>query len=161
LVHRDPDNSQWQRDLAVSHNKIGDTLLSQGDQPEALTAYRASLAIRETLAHRDPGNSQWQRDLSVSHDRIGDVLMSQGNLPGALTAYRASHAIAETLVDQDPGNNEWQRDLIVSHVKLSEMTSDTAYVRKALEITHTMLQQGTLAPRDAWMIEDLTRRSGL
>ncbi|MGC8476251.1 MAG: hypothetical protein ACP5NP_07845, partial [Acetobacteraceae bacterium] len=32
----------------------------------ARDAYRASLAIRETLARRDPGNATWQRDLIVS-----------------------------------------------------------------------------------------------
>jgi hypothetical protein len=50
----DPANTQWQRDLSVSHNKIGDVLLAQGDRPASLAAYRQSLAIREALAGRDP-----------------------------------------------------------------------------------------------------------
>ena len=71
---RDPANTQWQRDLSVSHDRIGDVLVAQGDGPGALAAYRKGLAIHEALAQRDPANTQWQRDLSVSHDRIGDVL---------------------------------------------------------------------------------------
>jgi tetratricopeptide (TPR) repeat protein len=125
--------------------------------PAALTAYRASLGIAETLAKRDPGNSEWQRDLSVSHDRIGDVLRAQGDLPAALTAYRASLAIRETLAKRDPGNSEWQRDLIVSYVKLNETTGDKAYVKKALDIAQAMQQRGTLAPSDAWMVDALKR----
>ena len=39
-------------------------LVAQGKLPEALTAYRASLAIAERLAKADPGNAGWQRDLS-------------------------------------------------------------------------------------------------
>ena len=70
----DPANTEWQRDLSVSHNNIGDVLVAQGDVAGALAAYRASLAIGETLAARDPANTEWQRDLSVSHDKIGDVL---------------------------------------------------------------------------------------
>jgi hypothetical protein len=28
---RDPANTQWQRDISVSHNKIGNMLMMQGD----------------------------------------------------------------------------------------------------------------------------------
>ena len=41
-------------------------LVDQGNLPEALKAYRDSLAIAERLAQADPGNAGWQRDLSVS-----------------------------------------------------------------------------------------------
>ena len=82
LAAADPGNTEWQRDLSVSHNKIGDVLLAAGRREEALAAYRRSLAIRETLAAADPGNTEWQRDLSVSHDKIGDVLMAAGRRDG-------------------------------------------------------------------------------
>jgi len=48
-----------ERDQSVANNAIGDVLVAQGDLPAALTSYRASLGIRETLAKRDPGNSGW------------------------------------------------------------------------------------------------------
>jgi hypothetical protein len=47
----------------------------------------------------------------------------------------------------------------VSLVKLSEVTGDKAYAAQALEIALAMKQRGILAPRDAWMIEELRRRS--
>jgi hypothetical protein len=135
-------------------------LRAQGDLPTALTSYRASYTIAETLAKRDPRNTEWQRDLSVNHERIGDVLRAQGDLPAALTAYRARHVIIETLVKRDPGNTAWQRDLIVSYVKLSEVTGDKAYVTKALTIAQAMQQRGTLQPRDTWMVDELKRMIG-
>jgi tetratricopeptide (TPR) repeat protein len=67
----DPANTEWQRDLSVSHNKIGDVLVAQGDGPAALTAYRNSLAIAEGLAARDPANTQWQADVAVSCSKLG------------------------------------------------------------------------------------------
>jgi tetratricopeptide (TPR) repeat protein len=73
LAKADPGNAGWQRDLAVSHNKIGEVQQAQGDLAAALTSYRASLAIIERLAKADPGNAVWQRDLSVSHIKIGEV----------------------------------------------------------------------------------------
>ena len=41
----DPGNADWQRDLSVSHDKIGDVLVAQGNLPGALAAYRDGLAI--------------------------------------------------------------------------------------------------------------------
>lgn len=61
---------------------------------------------------------------------------------------------------RDPANAEWQRDLIVSNGKLSEVTGDKSFVRRALETAEGMKQRNILAPRDAWMIEDLRNRAG-
>ena len=121
LAKADPDNAGWQRDLSVSHNKIGDVQVAQGNLPAALTSYQASLGIRERLARADPDNAGWQRDLSVSRDKIGDVQVAQGNLPAALTSYQASHDIFERLARADPGNAGWQRDLSVSHEKIGDV----------------------------------------
>lgn len=62
-----------ERDLSVSHEKIGNVLGAQGDGPGALAAYRKALAIREALAAHDPANTQWQRDLVVSCARLGTL----------------------------------------------------------------------------------------
>ena len=94
----------WQRDLAVSYDKVGDVLVAQGNLAEALKAYQDSLAIRDRLAKADPGNAGWQRDLSVSYDKIGDVLVAQGNLAEALKSYQDSLAITDRLAKADPGN---------------------------------------------------------
>ena len=39
LAAADPGNAGWQRDLSVSHNKIGDVLTAQGNLAAALAAY--------------------------------------------------------------------------------------------------------------------------
>ena len=101
-----------------------------------------------------------KRDLAVSQSRIGEALVVLGNHQGALAAFRLSHAISEALALRDPANSEWQLDLIVSFVKLSEVTNDKVYAEKALDLAVGMRQRGILAPRDAWMIEELTQRLG-
>jgi tetratricopeptide (TPR) repeat protein len=148
------------RGRSVAHDDIGDVLVAQGDGAGALASYRKGLAIRETLAKRDPENTEWQRDLSVSHNKIGDVLVAQGDGAGALASYRKGLAIGETLAKRDPENTEWQRDLIVSYVKLNQTSGDKAHVRKALDIAQAMQKRGTLAPRDAWMVDELKRMLG-
>jgi hypothetical protein len=92
----------------------------------ALTAYRADLAISERLAAADPSNPGRQRDLSVSQNNIGDVLSAQGRLDDALTAYRAGLAIRERLAAAEPSNPRWQRDLSVSQNKIGDVLSAQA-----------------------------------
>ena len=70
---RDTANAGWQRDLSVSHNKVGDALVAQGDGPGALEEYRKGLGIAEGLAARDTSNADWQRDLIVSLVRMSEV----------------------------------------------------------------------------------------
>ena len=104
LAAADRSNTEWQRDLSVSYDKVGDVLVAQGKLDEALKAYRDGLAIAERLAAADRSNTEWQRDLSVSYDRVGDVLVAQGKLDEALKAYRDSLAIRERLAAADRSN---------------------------------------------------------
>jgi tetratricopeptide (TPR) repeat protein len=121
LAAQDPSNAEWQRDLSISYNKIGDVLSAQGKLEEAITAYRDSLGIAKRLAAQDPSNAQWQHDLSISYERIGDVLSAQGKLEEAVTAYRDSLDIRQRLAAQDPSNAQWQRDLSVSYNKIGDV----------------------------------------
>jgi hypothetical protein len=74
LADEDKTNSDWQRDLSVGYNKVGDVLAIQSRLQDALDAYRESLAIAKRLAEEDESNSVWQRDLSVSYSNVGDIL---------------------------------------------------------------------------------------
>ncbi len=133
LARQDPANAEWQRDLSVSYNKLGDVQRDQGDLDGALASYRQSLTIFEKLARQDPGNAQWQRDLSVSYNKLGDVQRDQGDLDGALDAYRQSLTIREKLARQDPGNAQWQRDLSVSYERLGDVQRDQGDLDGALD----------------------------
>ena len=115
LAARDPDNTEWQRDLSISHIKIGDVLVAQGDLAAALESFCAAMVIAQALAARDPGNTESQRDLSVSQIKIGDVLVAQGDLSAALESFRAAMVIAQALAAREPGNTGRQRDLSISH----------------------------------------------
>jgi hypothetical protein len=51
---------------------------AQGNLPEALENYRASLATGERLAKADHGNAGWQDDLAASHGKLGQLLVRMG-----------------------------------------------------------------------------------
>jgi hypothetical protein len=90
---------------------------------------------------------------------LGDVASVLGDLAEAVGRYTAAMELVAARAARDPANAEWQRDLIVSHVKLSEASGDAVHVLAALQIAERMQKRGILAPRDAWMIEDLRRRA--
>ena len=131
---------------------LGDLCVTTGSSAEAGTAFRSAME-----AARRSGD---ERDLSVSYDRVGDVLVAQGNLPEALKTFRDGLAIRDRLAKSDPGNAGWQRDLIVSYVKIAEADPPQArtMLTRALEVANNMHSKGILAPRDAWMPDDLARR---
>jgi hypothetical protein len=134
--------------------------VAQGKGPDALTTYRQSLRICEALSAHDPVNAGWQRDLSVSYDKIGDVLVAQGDGASGLTAYRKGLGIREALAARDPANAKWRRDLIVSLMKVGAVTGEKGYASRALDLALSMQQRGTLAPRDAGLIEQLKKLAG-
>jgi tetratricopeptide (TPR) repeat protein len=159
LSRQEPDNPFLLRDLSVSVEKIGNCLMAKGDFDGALASYRDGLDIRQGLAQRDRNNTEWQRDLSVSHYKIADALMARGDQADALAAYEASLAINEMLVALDPENADWQRDLIVSHANIADAVADVGHAARALNIARSLRARGILDPRDAWMIDALTRRA--
>jgi predicted negative regulator of RcsB-dependent stress response len=93
LAEADPSNAQWQRDLSLIYERVGDVLKTQGELEAALSSHQDSLAIRKRLAEADPSNAWWQRELSTSYDKIGDVLIAKGKLVGAFASYQDSLAI--------------------------------------------------------------------
>jgi hypothetical protein len=78
LSQRDPENTEWQHDLSISHDKIGDALVGQAKPRKAQAAYHAGLEIVETLAQQDSENVQWQIDIAAFCIKLGslDCLMT-------------------------------------------------------------------------------------
>ena len=73
LAKADPGNAGWQRDLAVSYEKVGDVLVAQGNLPDAFKSYRDSSRLLTgwpRLIRAIPG---WQHDLAVSYGRVATV----------------------------------------------------------------------------------------
>ena len=119
LVSNERDNTEWQRDLSVSYEKVAD-ILRRSAPVGALDHYQASLKIRQDLARREPDNTEWQRDLSVSYDKVADILRRSDPV-AALDHYQASLKIRQDLARREPDNTEWQRDLSVSYNNVADI----------------------------------------
>ena len=115
LTESDPANTDWQRDLSVSHNLLGRVYQAQWWLKEALAEYQSFKQIMESLTVRDPTNTAWQRDLSTSHRYVGNVYWGQERLEEALAEYQMGKHIIESLTAHDSANTDWQRDQSASH----------------------------------------------
>jgi len=172
LTTSDPGNTEWQRDLSVSYEKLGDVAGAQGQLEAAAQAYRDSLELAKRLVANSPRNTQWQRDLSVSYEKLGDVAGAQGQLEAAAQAYRDSLGIRKQLAASDPSNTQWQRDLSVSYEKLGDVAGaqgqleaaaqayrDSLGIRKQLAVSDPSNAQGQ---RDLyvsyWRLADLAEK---
>ena len=79
----DPHAPEWQRDLSIAYERIGDVLMEQGEFDEALKAYRDRLAISERLFAADRSNMQWLNDVWFSYEKVGDAFVAKGKLDDA------------------------------------------------------------------------------
>ena len=123
---QDPIGIDWQRELVVSHNKIGDILLKMGELDAALDDSTAYIAATERLAALDPSNRDWQQYLAVSHKHMGRVLKEQGDSLRALEYYRNALAIEEALIAQDPTNTDWQEGLTLTRDRIEGLVKALA-----------------------------------
>ena len=121
LTAGDLSNTAWQRDLSVSHNKLGDVAVAQGKLDDAARAYGDGLAIRKKLAAGDLSNTAWQRDLSYSFFQISKLQAQQKRWPDAIANAEASLKTDERLSQLDSTNATWQLDVKASRAWLDQL----------------------------------------
>ena len=87
LAAADPGNTEWQRDLSISYNRIGAILAEGGPREDALAAFCLGLAVAEKLVATDPNNTQWQSDLVFSLfwiSRVAEPALARAALQRAI-----------------------------------------------------------------------------
>jgi tetratricopeptide (TPR) repeat protein len=132
LVAANPTDTRYERDLAVTYDRIGDVLIALGDRAQALSSYRSSLNIRLRLASANPDDPATRSDLATSYRKIGDILATQGDYAAAIGAYQQSLAIAQRLATADPSDSGWQRDLSTAYLKTGDVLTDQGRLDEAL-----------------------------
>jgi hypothetical protein len=70
LAKADPGNAPWQRDLALSHGRIGRVFAGQGKRQLALDALGKGREIIAQLRSRSPDNAALPNDLAWFDGKI-------------------------------------------------------------------------------------------
>ncbi len=113
--------TDMQRELTWNYNKIGDVYAGLDAYPEADTAYRNGLCIREYLFSKDRTDTRLQHDISWSRSKIARAKMQTGDIAGALEGAFASLSIRRKLADSDPRNLIWRRDVAAALHQIAEI----------------------------------------
>jgi len=124
LAQAEPDRADYQRDLSVSLDKMGELYRDLGHGELAREAFSNSLAIAQRLAQAEPDRADYQRDLSVSFIKMGDLYRDLGQGELAREAFSNSLAIRRRLAQAEPDRADYQRDLSVSFIKMGDLHRD-------------------------------------
>jgi len=158
LARAEPDRADYQRDLSVAYERMGDLYGALGQGEATREAYAKALEIRERLARAEPDRADYQRDLSVSYERMGRLYGALGQGEAAREFYLKDLDIAERLARAEPDRADYQRDLVVSLARQAQMTEGATprgHLQRALGIVEALQASGRLAPADAGLLPAL------
>jgi tetratricopeptide (TPR) repeat protein/predicted Ser/Thr protein kinase len=130
LSERDPGNVDARRNLAISHERIGNLQLAQGLLDEAQTSYRLSHSIKLTLVDIDP---RGQENLSFSYSKLGDIDLAQGRPESALEMYGQSLDIRRELLRREPAEARWQRAVSMALNRVGDALVELGRPAEALQ----------------------------
>ena len=121
LCRKDAENTRLRRDLAISHDFVGNMFAAAGRHREAAEQFTQALRIREALYVDDPGSTVLQRDLTVSYNKVGDCRVAEGNLEEAFAHVEKALSVRKAMVEHEPENPLFLYDYSLSRIKLGEV----------------------------------------
>src|SRR5258708_14471339 len=135
MASHDPTNTDWQRNIVVARNAIGDALAVGNDHKGAVAEFRAALAILEALVARDPANAQWRHDTMIMHQRLARELGDTNDAAAAYAEADKARALVEQLEKADPDNLTYLADDSATH----ELVGNIHYAKQTrAEVTASM-----------------------
>lgn len=116
------------RDLAISHIKLANIKMAQGDLPTALENYEAARDMLQGLTASLPDEKGWLGDLAMANDKIGNVLATQGDVGAAAQAYQKSLSIKLQLADAEPDRAYVLRDLTITYDEIGDLARTAGHL---------------------------------
>lgn len=133
LVAQQGSNTNWQRDLAITHHFIADLQRKQQQYAEAMASYQAALAIERKLIEQDASVNLWQHDLANTWARIAELQKLQEQKTAALASYRIELAIRQRLHARVPDNLLWRHELAATQDSIGEKLMELGQNEEALK----------------------------
>ena len=97
-----PTSVAAQRYLALSLNRLGDTLKEQRRYDEAAAAYQEALAVRHRLAEAEPDDPQRQIDLIAAHMNLFVLASARDDKAQVEAHVNEARRIYNALLARDP-----------------------------------------------------------
>ena len=111
LAASQPGDVDYQQELAINLNEVGEVDEEAGDTVGALSAYREGLDLMRAVAAKEPDAPNVTSNLDVSLAKVGKVLAQQGDLANALAAHQEAIVLMRARIAKEPDSTEWQYNL--------------------------------------------------
>jgi tetratricopeptide (TPR) repeat protein len=115
------DKPDYRRDLAGSHNNLGNLLRDLGRQAEAGEEYRAALKESQRLADEYPAVPAYRKELALSHNNLGVLLKNLGELAKAQDEYLSGLKEYQLLAKDHPAEPDYRQGIARSHGNLGNV----------------------------------------
>ena len=137
LADMEPENLEYQYDLAISHRGVGDMFYTMDDLQNGLRSYESSLAILERITTEQPDDLKYLSSLADVLSRRGDIkgmtgYANLGDTAGAVENYQRVVALAEKLTLAAPDNLEYRGDYATRLFYFARLQSSTGDLKGAL-----------------------------
>lgn len=160
LFDSDPQDPALARDLAASHEAIGDLLVASGNQEQALAHYEKSLEIIERLHKADPESRLLRSLLIKGRHNLAGLLASSGQTARAQKLSSAALQMSEALHNEDPASFETRRNLAVAHsrhgntlARAGNLAAALKHYAEALQLLETLSRE---QPQNAMLRRELS-----
>jgi tetratricopeptide (TPR) repeat protein len=130
----DPGSAGLQRDLARSHQLLGDMLVRVPDHDENVVRFhvRSAIAIAERLAAADPWDKTAQSELGEYLSSGAEALQNPGDRKEAVSYARRALPIFETLLRSEPDNGVLRLYAALTEADLGELLAGKRLNRDAI-----------------------------
>jgi tetratricopeptide (TPR) repeat protein len=140
LINMEAQHTDFQRELSVSLNNLGEIYKALGEGGKALEYQEKSLQVMQDLVSREPQRTDFQRDLSMNYNNVGSIYQALGEGGKALEYYAQALQVIQDLVSWEPKRTDFQRGLSVSFNKMGRIYEIFGVGGKALEYYKKALQ---------------------
>jgi len=127
LTDRNPDNVEWQNELAIAEYKTGDIYMYWGHLVEALEKFRSSAQLFKrypdqkvsgSLSFSGEGSATYY--LFWSYGKTAMMGLFVGNVNEVLANVWAAHAIGASVVSQNPKDVIGKRNFALAHMLICD-----------------------------------------
>ncbi|HWQ35300.1 MAG TPA: serine/threonine-protein kinase [Blastocatellia bacterium] len=159
-----PDDLNLARDLAISHQRIGNVLYKIGaagsyqqSLAAALAHHKQAQAIFERIAAAAPGDAQARRDVVDQFLMKAEAQARAGDVDGALADCRHAIMIFAEMSAADATNIELRRDLATAWYIAGVVANDAGRLQTGIDSMEQALEiYESLASSDAGNTENLS-----
>jgi len=133
LAAMDPDNFDWQREVAYAHHNLAVLDDSRGRYAQAERAMLAQLALYRVWTRQRPADFELRFEAANVASWLGSLALRQGRLAAAEAYFLEQVAGMRHNVTEDPRNAKWKENSVNALLLLADAQSQRGRLAEARE----------------------------